>query len=260
MKEKILISLFGILLLLSVANADVVKTSTGFIWTNITFDNRTLLDWDFYIYNSSTCNPIYCGGDIVISNLESNEFFLIFKVIPSPADSCFYNYQSCPTTGFDTKILVNYSRPAYVGLFDKYTSNWGSSQVDVSSCWNWWNNTDFDKREAQKRNCPLVAIKVDKKAEACNMFWQYNSPTGATPNYYAELIGYDVTYVDIDNKISPPIMAFLRSLTQFEGIVIDIWKVAYYTVAVILIIADLILVLGVFPLGLRWVIKKLTGD
>jgi len=257
--NKLIMSFIGILLILSLAKADVVKTTTGYIWTNITFDNRTLVDWDYYIPNATYCGTT-CDRTVVASNLERNKFFLVFRVIPKPRLDCFDNYENCPFDGFDTKILVNYSRPAYVGLFNKYTSNWGGAQVDILPCWNWWNTSDTLKQMAQQRVCPTVAIKVDKEAESCNIFWSKSSVNGATPNYIARLEGFSINYVDIDTQVSPPFMRFVNSLVIFQGITLDIWKIFYYTIAVILIIIDLVLVIGVFPLGLRWVVKKVTGD
>jgi hypothetical protein len=260
--KKILFAIPILLLgLISIANADVVRTTTGYIWTNITFDNRTLVDWDFYVYNDSYS---ITGGSAVISNLERKNMFLVFKIIPTPAGNCFANYQNCPTTGFDTKINVSYSRPATMESFwtgdIKYTSNWGGGVVDVSSCWNWWNDTSPDKRDAQQMNCPTIAIKVDDKAEACNLLLQTSSPSGATPNYIARLEGYSSNYVDIDTKVSPPIVRFVQSVVDFEDISVSIWRIFYLALAIAIVLCDIVLVIGILPLGLRWVIKKVTGD
>ncbi len=262
MMNKNILLLFTLsLFLVSIANADIVRTTTGFIWTNITFDNRTLVDWDYYVSNDSY-SPTTSGA--VISNLERKNMFLVLKIVPTPAGSCFTNYENCPMTGFDTKINATYSRPTALESFwtgqIKYSSNWGGSVVDVSTCWNWWNDTSEDKRKAQQMNCPMIAIKVDDKAESCNIFFQTSSQSGATPNYVARLQGYATNYVDIDTKVSQPVLRFTQSVVAFQDITVNIWRILYLVMAIALILFDITMVIGVLPLGLRWIIKKVTGD
>ena len=259
-KNILLIMLMGIFLVPLFVSGDVVQTSTGFIWTNISFDNRTLIDWDFYIPNESICST--CDNTVVLSNLERKEVFAVFKIIPNPADSCFYNNTNCPSGNYDTNIGVNYSRPAYISSWwggHKYTSNWGGGVVDTSSCWNWWNSTDDELRNAQKRSCPTIVIKIDEEAEACNIFWQTDSPGSAFPDYTVRFLGFSSNEENIDNKISSPILGFMTALTGFMDVSVDIWKVGYYVFAIIMILAGLGLVIGVFPLGLRWVVKKILS-
>jgi len=240
---------------------DVVPTSTGFLWENVTFDNRTLIDWDFYIYNSSNCPSCTARNYFIIRNYEGKSFYLAFQIIPSPTDSCFTNNQNCPASSYDTMIGLEYTLDGYYGIFKRYGTRKGNISTDVTSCWNWWNTTDEDLRKIRQSYCPTAIIKVDKREEKVIIDMHRSSPTAlGFPDYTVRLLGFSQNRENIDNKISPPILGFMTALTGFMDVSVDIWKVGYYVFAILMIMIGLGLVIGVFPLGLRWVVKKVLSD
>jgi hypothetical protein len=236
------------------------KSSRGYIWENQTYDNRTLIDWDLIVHNTTDCPTCSIDDTYWFDNNERFEYYIALQIIPAPNDDCFHNNENCDAT-YDKSVNISSQKWGYYGLFPTLIVKEDIKVVDMTGCWNWWNETDENLQYSRQRNCPVVVYKIEEKDQELELTFQKTSTVALPyPNYYARFLGFSENRQNADTLLSSPIYSFITTLVGFEDIILDVWRIFYYTAAVVLVVYDIVMVIGVLPLGLRWVVKKLTGD
>jgi hypothetical protein len=83
----------------------------------------------------------------------------------------------------------------------------------------------------------------------------------ATPDAYMSFRGYGGTMVNMDDMLyNRRGQALFTAIKNYMEISVSLWTIIYYLVVIIYILIALFFILGVLPMGLRWIIKKITED
>lgn len=265
MKVKILIPIGFFLLLLPMC-------------LSITQDPRTLNNVMYYTPNYTNCQNNLNGlAPVPVQGHCENDWFFVFtngssadisiQIIPAPNMTCYFNNSNCPTSGFQFNMTFHVSRlSTYVlGGWASFGGKPSNHSVDVEQCWNWWNTTDKELRDYQKSLCPITTVSFSKwdKGATFEPYWStLTLPFGtATPDAYMSFRGYGGTMVNMDDMLyNRRGQALFTAIKNYMEISVSLWTIIYYLVVIIYILIALFFILGVLPMGLRWIIKKITED
>jgi hypothetical protein len=240
-------------------------------------DPRTLTDLWYYIPNYTNCLGNSDGlTPIPIEGTCENLWMFIFtnntpsqittQLIPAPNMTCYRNNQNCPLTGYYTNMSFKADIQGTFLPFGMYIGGAKSSNhsVDVGSCWNWWNTTDEELRRYQRSFCPITTISFGRFDKGAVLwFWWADVPYPfgtAQPDTFISFKGYGGTMFNVDNMYSPDAQSMFSAIRSYLNISLSLWRILYYFVMIVFIITGIFFVLGVLPMGLRWIIKKITED
>ena len=198
----------------------------------------------------------------LVHNPDKRQMFLTMQLIPLPLyQDCYTHFEQCNQTIWDTSFEVNYVGAD--GIVNKVIG-------DTSSCWDWWNTsnpidvgqTEFlFQREENKTLCPIVSIPFNPEDDSFNItFNMTSSESGkALPYLNVRVFEYSTAYTNTQQKFSATADASLTNLSTLILINKNIWKLAYYTLVIALVIIGGLMVVGGIPLGIKWIISKLGG-
>jgi hypothetical protein len=236
-------------------------------------DPRALTDVWYYVPQFHNCLGNYHGLAVVPieGTCENTWFFLytngtstdmIVQLIPAPNETCYYNNENCISTDYDTNLTFAVHR---FSTFLPFGASLGGKQtnhtLDVSSCWNWWNTTDKELRDYQRSLCPTTAFSFTRWEKGCSItpYWATDDlGVNLNPDTYMSFKGYGGKTLNIDENYSPTFQMMFNAIRQFVNISLTLWRILYYIVMIAFILLGLFMVFGVLPMGLRWVIKKIT--
>jgi hypothetical protein len=280
MKRIIPILLLSFLLMLSPTLADnpTINVSSGNFMVNF----RTFAFNDTECYSSYTCYPngsicsippetscqgctlqgkLYngsatitmansCLNYIIVDNVDKKNFNLLVKIFPMPFNPCFSEHQTCNITDWN---------PVASLILPTESIRTVSVDIDTTQCWNWWNASTDQLRADNATKCPVASIYVSSDEAYKRIEFSWGNGTGADADYEIIFLGYSTSVVNIEQKISPSLSSVMASVAQLISINLDIWKVLYYLFLIGAIIVAVIIIVGVLPLSLKWILKKITA-
>jgi hypothetical protein len=168
-------------------------------------------------------------------------------------------------SGFQTNMTFQANRIGtslwgWAGLGGKQSNH----SVDVSKCWNWWNTTDKEVKNYQRSLCPITTVSFGTWDEGATFtpYWaSLPSPSGtALPDAYMSFKGFGGVMINMDVVSPPSVQTLLTSVRSFMSISVTFWRIVYYMIMIVFILTGIFFVLGVLPMGLKWIIKKITED
>ena len=234
-----LVLMFGFMLPTALSINATNSTST---------DMRILVDITHYYSNSSL--PAFIGN---VRNLDGSPMYLVFRAVPMPNSTCYYENQNCPMGSWSTNLKVSV---LYFSGAEEPTQ-----YLDMSQCWNWWNTTDSSLRDLRAGDCPTMTLHFSWKgifsfAVEDGVLLIGENPSGGTfTDFQFELLGYQQSSFNSDNRMSPKVKSLVDTTASLTDTVTNVWEIIFYmAIAVILILG--IGTLLMFPISIKWVIEK----
>jgi hypothetical protein len=192
-----------------------------------------------------------CLNYIVVDNVDKKNFNLLVKIFPEPFDRCYSDNQTCNITDWNPVASLKLPNSASLQTV--------RVDVDTTQCWNWWNASTEQAKGENASHCPVASIYVSSDEAYKRIEFDWGSGTGADTDYEIIFLGYSTSVVNIEQKISPSLSSVMASVAQLISINLDIWKVLYYLFLIGAIIVAVIIIVGVLPLSLKWILKKITA-
>jgi len=195
----------------------------------------------------------FCLRNIHIDNVEEKNFNILVKIFPTPNHDCYGN-----TSPYNCDIN-DWNPVARLRLPRADDSATDYIEIDTTPCWNWWNTTNPVTRGEQSAFCPIGSIYITSDIDYQIIEFEWGNRSGADIDYQVVFLGYSTSVVNIEEKISPSLKTVMEAIAGLIQINWDIWRILYYLFLIVSVVCAVIVIVGFFPLALKWILKKITA-